>query len=58
MEEIQEQNSEITEEELREQIKPLPKNSFARFFVKFYRRWLEARYGFAGRHEKIEGIKI
>ena len=56
MTEIQEHNSEITEEELRAEIKALPKNGFARFFVKLYRRWLEAWYGFAGRHEKAAAL--
>ena len=52
MEELQEQNKEITEEELRTEIKPLPQNGFARFFVKLYRKWLEKWYPFADRHRK------
>ena len=52
MEDIQQQKLEITEEELREQIKPLPKNGFACFFVKLYRKWLEKWYPFADRHKK------
>ena len=41
-----------TEEDLRAQIKPLPNNRFARFFVKLYRRWLETWYVFSDRHPK------
>ena len=56
MEELQEQNTAITEEELRAQIKPLPKNGFARFFVKAYRKWLEVWYAFTDRHEKTAAM--
>ena len=56
MEENQEQNLEITEEELRSQIKPLPKNGFARFFVKLYRKWLGVWYGFSDRHTKAAAL--
>lgn len=41
-----------TEDDLRAQIKPLPNNRFARFFVKLYRRWLETWYTFSDRHPK------
>ena len=44
-----------TEDDLREQIKPLPKNAFARFFVKLYRKWLEAWYSFSDSHSKAAG---
>ena len=43
---------EITEEELRGQIKPLPKNGFAKFFVRLYRKWLEKWYSFEDSHKK------
>ena len=56
MEESNEQNLTITEEELQKEIKPLPKNRFARFFVKLYRRWLGAWYGFYDRHERAAGL--
>ena len=56
MENLQEQNSDITEEELRSQIKPLPKNGFARFFVKLYRKWLGVWYGFSDRHTKAAAL--
>ena len=56
MEDLQEQKTEITEEELRGQIKPLPKNAFSRFFVKLYRKWLEKWYAFSDRHTKAAGI--
>ena len=56
MEEVQEQNIEITEDELRAAIKPLPRNAFARFFVKLYRKWLGVWYAFYDRHEKAASL--
>lgn len=45
-----------TEDNLRGQIKPLPKNAFARFFVKLYRKWLEGWYSFSDSHSKAAGL--
>ena len=56
MEEVQEQKIEITEDELRHAIKPLPQNAFARFFVKLYRKWLGVWYAFYDRHEKAASL--
>ena len=56
MEENQENNPMLTEEELRAQIKPLPKNGFARFFVNLYRKWLGVWYGFSDRHKKAAAL--
>ena len=52
MTQTHEENSIITEEELRGQIKPLSQNAFVRFFQKLYRKWLEKWYAFSSRHEK------
>ena len=41
-----------TEEDIKAQIKPLPQNAFARFFVKLYRKWLEKWYAFSDSHSK------
>ena len=38
------------------QIKPLPKNGFARFFVKLYRKWLEKWYAFSDHHIKTAAL--
>ena len=56
MENLQEQNSDITEEELRAQIKPLPQKNPARGFVKAYRKWLEAWYSYSDRHQKAAAL--
>ena len=48
----EDKNFAVTEDELREQIKPLPKNGFVRFFVKLYRRWLESWYSFSDNRKK------
>ena len=48
----QEQTGDVTEEELRAQIKPLSENRFKRFFQKLYRKWLEKWYAFEDRHAK------
>ena len=50
------QDENYTEDNLREQIKPLPKNAFARFFVKLYRKWLEVWYSFSDSHNKAAGL--
>ena len=50
------QDENYTEDNLREQIKPLPENAFARFFVKLYRKWLEAWYSFSDSHNKAAGL--
>ena len=48
--------SKYSEEDIKSQIKPLPKNAFARFFVKLYRKWLEAWYSFSDNHNKAAGL--
>ena len=56
MADLQEKNCGICKDELIGQIKPLPKNAFARFFVKLYRKWLEGWYSFSDSHSKAAGL--
>ena len=56
MADLQEKNCGICKDEIIGQIKPLPKNAFARFFVKLYRKWLEGWYSFSDSHSKAAGL--
>ena len=47
---------EFTEEDIKNQIKPLSKNSFVRFFQKILRWWLGLWYGFCDKRPKLSAI--
>ena len=45
-----------TEEDIKNQIKPLSENAFLRFFQKIWRWWLGLWYGFCDKYPKVSGI--